>query len=161
MRPIALRLLAPAVVLLATSLPAYAGDAAPADHGWYQAGDVQWGPAPPSLPPGAKAAMLEGDPRAEGIFTLRLACSDGYRIPPHWHPAFEHVTVIKGGFGLGMGETFDKAKGRVLEAGGFSWMAPGMRHFGWCEGDTVLQVHGMGPWQLIYVNPVDDPRNAK
>ena len=64
----------------------------PPDHGFFAPDQMQWADAPPSLPPGVKATVLEGDPRQEGLFTMRLKAPKGYRIPPHWHPAFEHVT---------------------------------------------------------------------
>jgi quercetin dioxygenase-like cupin family protein len=152
--------------ILLCALPAAAEEppkpaaSAPADHGFFSPAEMTWGPGPPSLPAGAKLAVLEGDPTKEGIFTFRLSAPAGYKIPPHWHPAFEHVTVISGAFSLGMGDTFDQAKLKTVPAGGFSYMAPGMRHFAWVEKDTVVQLHGMGPWQLYYVNPADDPRSA-
>ena len=130
----------------------------PADHGFFEAGDVQWKDGPPSLPAGAKFALLEGNPSQEGLFTMRLWLPDGFKIPPHWHPAVEHITVISGEFHLGMGETFDASKGNTLPAGAFGFMAPQMRHYAWTKGDTVLQLHGVGPWQVNYVNPADDPR---
>ena len=131
------------------------------DHGFFTTADIKWVDGPASLPPGAKVSLLEGNPAQEGPFTMRLRVPDGYKIPPHWHPAVEHVTVISGTFNLGMGETFDQAKTRALTAGAFGFMPPGMRHFAWAQGETVIQVHGMGPWKLNYVNPADDPRNKK
>lgn len=131
-----------------------------ADHGIFKPADIQWQDGPPSLPKGVKLAVLEGNPAEEGLFTIRLSAPDGYRIPPHWHAAFEHVTVISGSFLLGMGEKFDETKLQVVPTGGFSFMAPGMRHFAVTRGETVVQVHAMGPWQLYYVNPADDPRKA-
>jgi quercetin dioxygenase-like cupin family protein len=139
---------------------AAAAQTQPPQHGFFSPDQIQWKDAPPALPPGAKVAVLEGDPGQEGLFTMRLRVPKGYRIPPHWHPAFEHVTVISGAFHMGMGETFDASKGNRIPTGGFSWMAPGARHFAWVEEDTIVQVHGMGPWQLYYVNPADDPRTA-
>ena len=140
---------------------AFAADMKPADHGVFAPADIKWVDGPPSLPPGAKLAVLEGDPTQEGLFTMRIKAPDGYKIPPHWHAAFEHVTVISGTFRLGMGEKFDETKLQDVPAGGFSYMAPGMRHFAATKGETVLQVHAMGPWQLYYVNPSDDPRQMK
>jgi len=131
------------------------------DQGFFSPADIKWVDAPASLPPGAKAALLEGNPAQEGPFTMRLKVPDGYRIPPHWHPAVEHVTVISGTFNLGMGESFDQAKTRALTAGSFGFMPPGMRHFAWAKGETVIQIHGMGPWKLNYVSASDDPRNRK
>ena len=132
--------------------------AAPPHHTLVTPTTLQWGPAPPVLPAGAKLAVLQGDPGAAGEFTLRLAMPDGYRIPPHWHPTDENVTVIQGTFHAGMGETFDKAKGSALPAGGFASLPAKMPHYAWAEGETVVQVHGMGPFALTYVNPADDPR---
>src|SRR5215831_19535599 len=68
---------------------------------------LKWQDGPPSLPPGAKIAVLEGDPAKEGPFVFRVKVPDGYRIPPHTHPKPERVTVISGSFHLGMGEKFD------------------------------------------------------
>ena len=119
---------------------------------------IEWKEAPKSLPPGAMIAVLDGDPAKSGLFTMRLKVPDGYRIAPHWHPAHEHVTVISGIFNIGMGSQFDESKGKALPAGGFAHMAPRMHHFAWSTGETIVQVHGVGPWAINYVNPEDDPR---
>jgi len=119
---------------------------------------IKWGPAPAVLPAGAKAAILEGNPEEAGPFTLRLALPPGYRIPPHYHLVPEHVTVISGAFYVGMGETFDAAKTTKLPAGTFGVIDPEMRHFAMTKGRAVIQLHGVGPWSLVYVNPADDPR---
>ncbi|HEV8608358.1 MAG TPA: cupin domain-containing protein [Tepidisphaeraceae bacterium] len=122
---------------------------------------IQWKDAPPSLPAGAKVAILEGDPAKEGYFAMRVMLPDGYRIPPHFHPGVERVTVISGTFHLGQGEKFDRAAAQALPAGTYSFMQPGMRHFAWAEGPTVLQISTLGPWGITYVNPSDDPRQQK
>jgi mannose-6-phosphate isomerase-like protein (cupin superfamily) len=119
---------------------------------------VTWGPGPAALPAGAQAAVLEGDPSKAGPFTLRVKLPDGYRIAPHYHPADEHVTVLQGTFVMGMGEKFDQTAGRELSVGSFAMMPQGTRHFAWTKGETILQLHGIGPWGVTYVNPNDDPR---
>ena len=119
---------------------------------------TQWSPAPASLPVGAKLAVLEGDPTKPGLFTMRLSIPDGYRIPPHFHPVDEHVTVISGTFQVGMGDSFDATKLSTLPAGTFGLLPAGMRHFAQAKGATVLQLHGTGPWKLTYVNPADQPK---
>ncbi len=121
---------------------------------------IEWKPAPAALPPGADAALIEGDPSRPGLFTMRLRFPDGYRIKPHYHAADEHATVISGTLIMGLGDKWDESKGTPLPPGAFSVMAAGTRHFAWAKGETVLQVHAMGPWKLTYVNPADDPRNA-
>jgi quercetin dioxygenase-like cupin family protein len=140
--------------------PAQTGAASAKPHAIVATPDViKWAPAPPSLPAGAELAVLEGNPSLPGAFTMRVAMPDGYRIPPHFHPVVEHVTVIEGTFNVGMGEVFDAAKARALPTGTFAALEPGVRHFAFAKGRTVIQLHGTGPWSLTYVNPADDPRN--
>jgi quercetin dioxygenase-like cupin family protein len=122
-------------------------------------GSIAWGPAPAILPAGAQLGVVEGDPTKPGPYTMRLRMPDGYRLAPHTHPADEHVTVITGTFYVGMGEVFDASKATGLPTGTFAALAPGVRHFAFARGETVIQLHGIGPWQLTYVNPADDPRN--
>jgi quercetin dioxygenase-like cupin family protein len=119
---------------------------------------IKWGPGPASIPPGAEAAALFGDPTKEGLFALRLKMPKGYHIPPHTHPRPEVVTVISGTFRLGMGETADQSKAQPLPAGSFFALSPGMAHYAFADEDTVIQLTSNGPWSLTYVNPKDDPR---
>jgi quercetin dioxygenase-like cupin family protein len=120
--------------------------------------EIKWGPAPASIPPGAQAAVLYGDPGKEGLFALRLKLPKGYHIPPHTHPKPEVVTVVSGTFRLGMGKTADQSKAQALPAGSFFAMTPGMEHYAFADEDTVVQLNSTGPWGLTYVNPKDDPR---
>ena len=123
--------------------------------------DLKWQDGPPSLPPGAKVAVLEGDPTRPGPFVFRVKAPDGYKIPPHTHPKPERVTVVSGTFNLGMGDAFDAAKTEALPAGTYGTWPAGMKHFVWVKGETVVQFHGDGPWKIEYLNPADDPRNKK
>jgi quercetin dioxygenase-like cupin family protein len=120
---------------------------------------IKWAAAPAVLPAGARLAVLEGDPGKQGPFTMRLSMPAGYRIPPHFHPVTEHVTVIEGTFYVGMGEAFDASKATALPTGTFAALEPGVRHFAFTKGATTIQLHGVGPWALTYVNPADDPRS--
>jgi quercetin dioxygenase-like cupin family protein len=95
----------------------------------YPAPDIKWMDAPPSLPKGAKIAILEGDPGKEGAFVFRVKLPDGYRIPPHTHTKPERITVISGTFNIGMGEKFDDTKGRAMPAGTYGQWPAGMKHF--------------------------------
>jgi quercetin dioxygenase-like cupin family protein len=122
---------------------------------------LKWQDGPASLPPGAKLAVLEGDPTKNGPFVMRIKLPDGYRLPPHTHPKPERVTVISGTFNLGMGDTFDASKGTAMPAGAYGTWPAGMKHYVWVKGETVVQFHGDGPWTITYLNPTDDPRNAK
>lgn len=127
----------------------------------HSAKSLKWKDGPPSLPPGAKIAVLEGDPSKPGPFVFRVKVPDGYRIPPHTHPKPERVTVLAGTFYLGMGGKFDVAKAEALPAGSYGMWPAGMKHFVWVKGETIVQFHGSGPWEIHYLNPADDPRKAK
>lgn len=131
----------------------------PAAHVLLTPDEARWSPGPPSLPPGVEIAVLDGDMNASGAFTARAKFPDGYRIPPHWHPADEHLTVIEGTFLMGMGEAFSETALKPLPAGSFAKMPKGTRHFAVARGETTVQINGIGPWGINYVNPSDDPRN--
>src|SRR3989442_7485297 len=120
--------------------------------------EMTWGPAPAVLPVGAKLAVLEGDPTKSAGFTMRPFIPDGYQIAPHFHPATEHLTVISRALMFGTGETFDESPMKTLPAGAFGLIPARMHHYAKAKSETVLQLHGIGPWRLIYVNKADDAR---
>lgn len=130
------------------------------EHKLYNSDAIKWQEAPASLPKGAKISVLEGDPAKEGPFTMRIMLPANYKIPPHWHPANEHVTVLKGSFYMGTGEEYNAAKAKKLDAGGFAMMPAKFVHYAFTKGEAVLQLHGIGPWGITYVNKADDPRTA-
>jgi anti-sigma factor ChrR (cupin superfamily) len=113
-------------------------------------GDLKWTP----IIKGCDLATVAGDPSVEGTpFVVRLRCVDGAKIPAHWHPTDENVTVLKGTFLAGMGETFDETKLTTMNVGNFVTMPKEMRHFATCKGETIVQVHGAGPFKVNWVNP--------
>ena len=120
-----------------------------------QGASLTWGPAPAVFPAGAKMAVLQGDPSKTAMFTVRLDFPDGYRLPAHWHPTDEHVTVINGTFLVGMGDSIDLSKTMAVPAGGFVTAGANQHHFAVARGHTLVQVHAMGPFALTYVNPKD------
>ncbi len=111
-----------------------------------------------SLPAGAKVAVIEGPLNEAVPLTFRLKLPANYQLPAHWHPAIEHVTVISGTFHMGTGDKLDPAKTKALSAGSVAIMQPKTTHFAWTKEETIVQVHGFGPWGVTYVNPADDPR---
>lgn len=118
---------------------------------------ITWMDAPPFLPKGAKLAVLVGDPGKPEPFTVRLSMPDGYKIAPHTHPNDEHVTVLSGTFRAAMGDKWDDKAMGDFAAGSYANMAAGMAHYASAKGATVVQVHGVGPFVVNYVNPADDP----
>lgn len=147
-----------AIAILVLAVPLWADDH-DARSALFQPDHIEWKDGPPSLPKGAKMAVLEGDPAQEGPFVFRVKVPDGYRIPVHTHPKTERVTVISGTFNLGMGDKFDEKTTKAMPAGTYGHWAAGMKHYVWIKGETVVQFHGMGPWSIQYANPADDPRN--
>ncbi len=122
--------------------------------------NIQWGPAPAVFPAGAQMAVLAGDPSSSGEYTLRLKMPNGYRIAPHTHPTDENVTVIEGTFLVGLGTTFQTAGMLRLPEGGFITAPAQHAHYAEARGATIVQVNGMGPFQLTYVNPADAPKGS-
>jgi quercetin dioxygenase-like cupin family protein len=122
--------------------------------------DVKWGPAPPVLPKGAMLAVLAGDPGSTGPVSVRLKMPAGYKIPAHWHPTDEQLTVLSGTFSIGMGDVLDMKKGATLHAGGFGIAPANMHHYAWTKTGATIQLNLMGPLQVNYVNPADDPSKA-
>ncbi|MBZ5662317.1 MAG: cupin domain-containing protein [Acidobacteriia bacterium] len=143
--------------------------AAPAMATVVPSGSEKWGDIPaaamvgtPSVDMGGKIqlAVVQGNPMAAGQpYTLRLSCTDGTKIAPHWHPTTENVTVVKGTFAIGMGSKWDSAAMKDLPAGSFASAPARMRHFATCKGDSVVQVHGLGPFVVNFVEP-DKPKSG-
>ena len=126
-------------------------------HTMVTPGDLKWIDVP-SLPSGAKLAVIEGPLNEAVPFTFRLRFPADYKLPAHWHAAIEHVTVISGAFNMGIGDKLDTGKTKPLVAGSVAIMQPKTNHFAWTKEETIVQVHGIGPWTITYVNPADDPR---
>ncbi|HEX2216899.1 MAG TPA: cupin domain-containing protein [Xanthobacteraceae bacterium] len=153
MHPIILAISLGTATIIGAATPA----AAQHHHTVVPAEEVKWGPAPPSLPPGAQAAALLGSPAKEGPFVLRLKFPAGFKVPPHRHSKDEFVTVISGGFAVAAGEKLNPET-KALPAGSFIHLPAGMPHFAMAVGETVVQINGMGPFDVTYVDPKDDPR---
>lgn len=120
------------------------------------ADQIQWGEAPPVLPKGAQIAVLYGDPFKTGPYTLRLKMPAAYKIPPHWHTQDEQLTVLSGTFLLYMGDTM-VIPPRTLATDGYHFLPGKAHHAAEVASETVLQIHGMGPFDIHYLNPADDP----
>lgn len=147
-------------VLLAAVAALAQAPAKPMGHQVLAPEALTWGPAPPSLPGGAQMAILEGNPREAGPFTLRVKLPAGYAIAPHWHPTAEHLTLLSGEAAVGMGDTVDAASMQTMKPGAFTVMPAEMRHYMRVKAETIVQVHGTGPFTVTYVNPKDDPRGV-
>lgn len=140
------------------AVPTLAAEPAMEGHISVVPSEIKWTDAP-SIGPGAKLAVLEGDLKQAAPFTMRIMLPPNFKVPAHVHPVFERVTVMSGIFHLGIGEKFDPAKARAYPAGGVAMMPPGMPMFAYTtDQEAVIQIHGTGPWGIDYLNPEEDPR---
>ncbi|HEY3129469.1 MAG TPA: cupin domain-containing protein [Acidobacteriota bacterium] len=154
-----------AFCLAQASQPAKAGKApssATKKHVMVSPDDLKWGPLSQSFvqgtpgpefagPPKAQVAVVSGDPTKPGPYVIRIKTPDGEKIPPHWHPQDENVTVLQGTLAVGTGDKFDQTAGHDLPAGGYLLMPKGVHHFAWSKGESLIQVHGQGPFKIIFV----------
>jgi quercetin dioxygenase-like cupin family protein len=145
-----------ATLLALLVAPAVVAGAAKPEALSFNAPDLKWGPAPPDLPSGAEIAVLHGDPTKKAPFTVRFKLPTGYKIPPHWHSKDEQLTILSGTFVLHMGDTMD-APGSALTAGGYHFLPGKMHHAAEAQGETILQLDGVGPFDIHYLNPADKP----
>jgi mannose-6-phosphate isomerase-like protein (cupin superfamily) len=121
--------------------------------------ELKWGDAPPDLPRGAQLAVLHGDPTQKVPFTMRLKVPTGYKLPPHWHTQDEQLTILSGTFVMHMGDTMD-APATILTAGAYHFLPAKAHHSAEARGETVIQIHGVGPFDIHYLNPADNPKAA-
>jgi uncharacterized protein (TIGR02246 family) len=113
------------------------------------AAGLTWQPfAPPGFPPGAQMVVIHGDPGKATDYALRLRFPDGYRIPLHHHGAAEHVTVLSGEMNLAMARDTNTPT-RAYAPGDFLYIPPRHSHYGFIRGETILQLHGNGPFTVV------------
>ena len=135
------------IAAVVVALLAFAA-APPPDAIQVDAAKIIWTDGPPTLPKGTKVAVLEGDPKKPGMFTMRLRVPAGSKIAPHWHPRPERVTVLSGLVKVGFGDEWSDAGMHSFGAGGFYVNPPESRHFVAFARTSVIQITGEGPWIL-------------
>ena len=129
------------------------------DHSIVATKDLKWTP----IIKGCEMSVVEGNPDAAGApYVMRLHCVNGTKIPAHWHPEDEKLTVLKGVFLVGTGDSFDAKKLHAMNVGDFTVMPKEMHHFALCKGDNIVQAHGIGPFKVNWINPSEViPPDAK
>lgn len=135
------------VVVEAAGPPSGEPDVLPAGTIQHAQDSLVWMDAPAPMPAGAKIMVLEGNPKAEGLFTIRLKIPADTRLPPHWHPREERVTVLSGRIAVGFGNHFDKSRLHYFGPGSYYVNPAHSHHFVYFPVATVAQITGMGPWQ--------------
>lgn len=125
------------------------------DHVMLTPAEIKWQAAPAStlLPPWLKVAILQGDPTKSGEhYTMRILHPDGTKVPPHWHPTDENLVIITGNFMMAVGETYDETALRDMPTGSYGRMPQRLPHFALAKGETIVEVHGVGPFVANKVN---------
>jgi len=146
-----------AILTLLCAMLAEAQDPKPASsHVALDAAEIQWRQAPAALNKGVEVAVLSGNPGAAGPFVMRMKMPAGYKIAPHWHTKDEQLTVISGTFTLYMGDTMKDP--HELTAGAFHFLPGKAHHAAVAKGEAIVQINGVGPFDIHYINPADDPR---
>jgi len=123
--------------------------------------DIQWASAPPSMPKGAKIAVLQGDPGKPGPFVMRLMVPPGYKIAPHWHTQDESLTVISGTLYFGAGDKVETSKAHTVTPGSFHYLSGKDHHYLVAKSEAVIQINGNGPFDVTYVNAGPDLKTAR
>lgn len=123
--------------------------------------DVKWVDAP-SIGPGAKTAVIHGDPKASGPFVMRLKIPAKTNIKVHTHPADENVTILSGTLYFAAGDKFDAKKARAFGPGSYFSIDAGKPMYAYSKDkEVVAQIHGNGPWGIKYLDPKDAPAKKK
>ncbi|MGH9602279.1 MAG: cupin domain-containing protein [Terriglobales bacterium] len=137
--------------------PAKSAAAAAPAHVTVGVSDLKWTP----LFLGLESAVVSGDPSKAGApFVMRVRARTVAAVPAHWHPMDENVTVLAGTIKIGMGDKYDEKAAHTIPTGAYTFVPKTMRHFAWHAPNSVIQIHGTGPFQLFFVNPAEDPRKA-
>ncbi len=149
----------PAVTAAALAMSiAVAAAAEPTEPIVVNAKQVRWSAAPPSLPRGAKVAVIYGDPAKAGPYVMRLSLPANYRIPMHSHAAGHYITVVSGALFLGSNDSWDPKYATAVNAGGFLLLPANTPKFMFTRKPTVVEIHAQGPFDMNYVNPEDNPQ---
>ena len=112
---------------------------------------IDWQPCPPGLPAGCEIAVLEGNPQAAGLFTVRFRVGDNFVMPPHTHPKDERVTIISGQMAVGFGADAAREDAKRFGPGDYYVNARDEIHSVWADTAAELQITGFGPWEANFV----------
>jgi Cupin domain len=141
-----------AMLCVATPMPGHAEDAMMLVN----PDQMKWGPV--DVIPGAKSAVLSGDPSKQETFILEVQWPAGSKIGPHWHSNTERVAIVSGTGVVGMGDNLDPQKGMPITPGGYVSLPGKMHHWFVAQSPVVMLITGEGPFDITFINPEDDPR---
>lgn len=116
------------------------------------ADEMPWKPCPPNLPSSCQIAVLEGNPRASGMFTVRFRLTGDFVMPAHTHPRDERVTVLKGRVAVAFGADGTREDAKEFGPGDYYVNARDAVHTVWASKSTEIQITGIGPWEAHFID---------
>ena len=123
--------------------------------------DIKWQDAP-SIGPGAKTAVIDGDPKSSGPFVMRLKLPPKTTIKVHTHPATENVTVLSGTLYFAASDKLEPKMAKAFGPGSYFSIGQGKPMFAYSKNkEVVVQLHGNGPWGITYLEPKDSTAKKK
>lgn len=123
--------------------------------------DIKWQDAP-SIGPGAKTAVIDGDPKSSGPFVIRLKLPPKTTIGLHTHPATENVTVLSGTLYFAAGDKFDPKAAKAFGPGSYFSIGQGKPMFAYSkDSEVIAQIHGTGPWGITYLGSKEEAATKK
>jgi len=94
----------------------------------------------------AETAILAGDPAKPGIYVEMLKWLPGNMSRPHWHPNDRYITVLKGTWWVGTGNTFSPDTTVPIPTGSYvTHFGKEVHYDGAKDGETWLLIVGEGP----------------
>ena len=103
----------------------------------------------PLKPMTGDVELLYGDPDVAGQpFVMRIRELPGAKVPPHSHLVDEHITVVQGTWYFALGNEFKREALQELKAGSYAFAPKGSTMFAFSPDGAVVQVHGVGPFQI-------------
>jgi quercetin dioxygenase-like cupin family protein len=119
--------------------------------------EIEWTDNP--RVPGLGLAKVLGDAKNPGPFVHRVRFPKGRVVQAHSHPDDRTYTVLSGTWYIGWGDKYDPEKLTALPAGSFYTEPAGVPHFiATPDGETVVQVTGIGPTAATFVDPAHAPK---
>ncbi len=116
-----------------------------------RAKDIQWKPCPPNLPLGCEMAVLEGNPKSNDLFSVRFKANEEFVMPPHSHPKDERATILQGKVYVAFGKDGTRENAKEFGPGDYYVNARGAIHTVWVDSSTIIQLTGIGPWEVEYI----------
>jgi quercetin dioxygenase-like cupin family protein len=95
---------------------------------------------------GPQITLIYGDPEQEGFYLLRARFAPGVFSTPHHHSTDRHVTVIRGTWYTGTGDSFDRDDTVPLSPGSYMMHPAGAVHYdGARDEEVIVEIKGIGP----------------